>query len=100
MSRGRPIRRPFANIRHAESVATFNGPAAGRYVCLWPIASAHPNAINSGAIGGIADMPRSPVTHPADANDPTPTLLLRDDQAVPLFERCLSAVAWAFARTT
>jgi hypothetical protein len=24
----------------------------------------------TGAIGGIADMPRSPVVHPGDANDP------------------------------
>jgi hypothetical protein len=29
-----------------------------------------PQRINSDAIGGIADMPRSPVTHPGDANDP------------------------------
>jgi hypothetical protein len=30
-------------------------------------------SLSLGAIGGIADMPRSLVTHPGDANDPTRT---------------------------
>jgi hypothetical protein len=32
-----------------------------------------PQRINSDAIGGIADMPRSPGAHPGDANDPKQT---------------------------
>jgi hypothetical protein len=37
------------------------------------IASVSPQRINSGAIGGIADMPRRPGARPGDANDPQAT---------------------------
>jgi hypothetical protein len=45
-------------------------------VHTWHIASVRPPQ-QLGAIGGIADMPRSPVAHPGDVNDPQQTSATR-----------------------
>ena len=47
-------------------IASAGGPVLAHRV-------SSPQRINSGAIGGIADMPRSLVAHPGDANDPSAT---------------------------
>src|SRR5215211_8198193 len=50
-----------------------HGPSCRAHPRLYPRVSS-PRRINSVAIGGIADMPRTPAARPPDAHDPEQTI--------------------------